>query len=84
MPCCAVVTNNDGRPVATSGEVETLRREWARHEQVMRSIADTRRRAASRGAPSTASLTSPPSCSWTATSWSWRTRSVFCAQKQTF
>jgi hypothetical protein len=38
---CAVVTNNDGRPAATSGEVETLRREWARHEQVMRSIGDT-------------------------------------------
>ena len=38
---CAVVTNNDGRPAATSGEVETLRREWARPEQVMRSIADT-------------------------------------------
>jgi hypothetical protein len=39
--CCAVVANHDGRPAATSGEVETLRREWARHEQVMRSIADT-------------------------------------------
>lgn len=39
-PCLAAVTANEGCAAGTSGEIETLRREWARHEQVMRCIAD--------------------------------------------
>lgn len=35
-----VVAANEGRTAATSSEIETLRREWGRHEAVMRNIAD--------------------------------------------
>jgi len=34
------VTAADGRSAVSAGEVETLRREWARHEAVMRAIGD--------------------------------------------